>query len=130
MHNAGGSESIRRSMGDVGKFARCDEPGREVLAIETHAANVVSVRSAAGSDRSSTGMPTCTSDRESLACAELLAPAANRLIANRHATLEQQLFDVAQAELKANVPAHRMADDHLRELVAVIKRFRFRHRIM
>ncbi len=31
--------------------------------------------------------------------AELLAPAANRLVADRHAALEQQLFDVAQAEL-------------------------------
>ncbi len=42
--------------------------------------------------------------------AELLAPAANRLVADRHTALEQQLFDVAQAELKAKVPAHRMAD--------------------
>jgi hypothetical protein len=61
--------------------------------------------------------------------AELLAPAANRLVADRHPALEQQLFNVAQTELEP-VPPHRITDGRRREPVAVIKRFRFRHRIM
>jgi len=62
--------------------------------------------------------------------AELLAPAANRLVADRHAALEEQLLDVTQTPVEPIVPPHRMADDRRREPVAVIKRFRFRHPIM
>ncbi|KVV21053.1 hypothetical protein WK79_18630 [Burkholderia ubonensis] len=61
------------------------------------------------------------------ACAELVAPAANRLVANHHAALEQQFFDIAQAELEPEVSTHRVADDRRREPMAVIKRFRFLH---
>ncbi|AKK24621.1 hypothetical protein MB84_27660 (plasmid) [Pandoraea oxalativorans] len=53
--------------------------------------------------------------------AKLVAPAADRLVADYHPTLEQQRFDVAQAELKSEVPTHGMADDRRRESVAVIK---------
>src|SRR5258706_13346930 len=76
--------------------------------------------------------PACRSpfSPDAQARAEFLAPAANRLVADRHSTLEQQLFDLAQAELEPEVPTHRMANDRRREPVAVIKRFRFRHRIM
>jgi hypothetical protein len=35
--------------------------------------------------------------------AKLVAPAADRLVADDHAALEQQLFDVAQAELEPEV---------------------------
>ena len=62
--------------------------------------------------------------------AELLAPVANRLRADRHSAHEQQLLDVAQAEPEPEVPTHGMTDDRRREPVAVIKRFRSRHRIM
>lgn len=61
------------------------------------------------------------------ACTELLAPAANRLVADRHAALEQQFFDVAQTELEPEVPTHRVADDRRRKPMAVIKRFCFLH---
>jgi hypothetical protein len=43
--------------------------------------------------------------------------------------LEQQLFDVAQAQLEPKIPAHRATDNDRREAVAMIKRFRFLHRI-
>ncbi|WP_316157799.1 hypothetical protein [Cupriavidus sp. BIC8F] len=33
---------------------------------------------------------------------------------------EQQFFDIAQAQLKAKVPAYRLADDRRREPMAVI----------
>jgi hypothetical protein len=46
--------------------------------------------------------------------AELLAPAADRLVADHHSALEQQLFDISQAELEPEVPAHHMADDRRR----------------
>ena len=62
--------------------------------------------------------------------AELLAPAAIRLVADRHSALEQQLLNVAQAELQPEVLTQGMNDDRRREPVAVIKRFRSRHRIM
>jgi hypothetical protein len=61
--------------------------------------------------------------------AKLLAPSANGLVADRYSALEQQLFDVAQAELEPKVPTHSMADDRCRKPVAVTKRFRFCHRV-
>jgi hypothetical protein len=45
-----------------------------------------------------------------------------------HAALEEQLFDVAQAQLEAEIPTHCATDDAGRKTVAVIKRFRFLHR--
>jgi hypothetical protein len=62
------------------------------------------------------------------ACAELVAPAANRFVADIHATLEQQLPDVAQAQLEPEVAAYRVTHDRSREAMTVIKRFRFLHR--
>ncbi|AKM33484.1 hypothetical protein AB870_25225 (plasmid) [Pandoraea faecigallinarum] len=68
-----------------------------------------------------TGLAACRFDPMSKARAKLVAPAADRLVADYHPTLKQQLFDVAQAELKSEVPTHRMADDRRRESVAVIE---------
>jgi hypothetical protein len=67
---------------------------------------------------------------EETLCGSLIAPAADRHVAYDHAALEQQLFDVEQAELEPHVPKHRVADDRRREPVAVIERCRFRHRAM
>ncbi|MFB9123788.1 hypothetical protein ACFFYR_11370 [Paraburkholderia dipogonis] len=49
-------------------------------------------------------------------------------MADSHAALEQQLFNVAQAQLKTEEPAHCLADNCRRKAVAVIDRFRFFHR--
>jgi hypothetical protein len=43
---------------------------------------------------------------------ELLAPAVNRLIADRHVALEEQLLDGAQAAFEPEIPTQRMDDDH------------------
>src|SRR6218665_3773803 len=59
--------------------------------------------------------------------AELVAPATDRLVAEDHAALEHQLFDVTQAQLKPEVPAHRLADHHPRDPMAVIRRLRLCH---
>ncbi|MGF6415769.1 hypothetical protein [Paraburkholderia sp. 35.1] len=48
-------------------------------------------------------------------------------MADDHATLEQQLLDIAQAELEPEIPAYRVTDDSRREPVTVIQRFRFLH---
>jgi hypothetical protein len=50
--------------------------------------------------------------------------ARNGVVTFTHATLEQQFFDVAQAELEAKVPANGVADDRRRESMSVIERFR------
>jgi len=44
--------------------------------------------------------------------AELVAPAPDRLVADDHAALEQKLLDVSHAQLKSELPAHRLADCH------------------
>jgi hypothetical protein len=45
-------------------------------------------------------------------------------VADDNAAVEQQLFDVAQAQLKVEKPAHGATDDRCREEVAVIQRLR------
>ncbi|TDY16848.1 hypothetical protein B0G81_7972 [Paraburkholderia sp. BL6665CI2N2] len=45
-----------------------------------------------------------------------------------HAAFEQQLLNVAQAQLKAEMPTHRATDDCSRKAVTVIEGFRFHHR--
>ncbi|MBU9385515.1 hypothetical protein KTE93_36385 [Burkholderia gladioli] len=44
-------------------------------------------------------------------------------MADDHATLEQQLLDVAQAELEPEIPANRVADDRRREPMTAIQQF-------
>ena len=60
--------------------------------------------------------------------AKLIAPASDRLAGHNHAALEEQLLNVAQAQLEAEVPAHGATDDAGWETVTVIARFRFLHR--
>ena len=64
----------------------------------------------------------------SKALAELVTPASDRLVGHDHPTLEEQLLDVAQARLKAEIPAYSATDDFSRETMTVIQRFRFLHR--
>src|ERR1700731_4867366 len=64
----------------------------------------------------------------SKAGAELIAPASDCLVRHDHAALEEQLFDVAQAQLEAEVPAHCATDNTRRKTVTVIQRFGFLHR--
>jgi hypothetical protein len=59
------------------------------------------------------------------ALAKLVAPASDRPICRGHTALEKQFFDVAQAQLEAEVPAHGATDEAGWEAVTVIKRFRF-----
>jgi hypothetical protein len=59
---------------------------------------------------------------------EFVAPAPDRLVRHDHAALEEQLFDVAQAQLEAEVPAHCATDNAGWETVTMIERFRFLHR--
>jgi hypothetical protein len=63
----------------------------------------------------------------SKALTKLVAPSSDRLVCHDDATLEEQFFDVAQAQLKAEVPAHSATDHPGRETVTVIERFRFLH---
>ncbi len=60
--------------------------------------------------------------------AELVAPAPDRFITDNDAALEHQLFNVTQAQLKPEVPAHGAADDRGRKAVTVIERFCILHR--
>jgi hypothetical protein len=55
----------------------------------------------------------CTAPTQScgVARAELRAPGPHSLVRDHHATLGQQLLDVAQAQTEADVQPHRMADD-------------------
>ena len=62
--------------------------------------------------------------------AELVAPAADRLVRDHDAPLEQQFFDVAQAQAEPEIPANRAADDHGVEAVSMVKRFRLLHRFI
>jgi hypothetical protein len=59
--------------------------------------------------------------------AELVAPAADRLLRDCDTPLEQQFLDVPQAQAEPKISPNRAADDDGREAVAVIKRFRFLH---
>jgi hypothetical protein len=44
-----------------------------------------------------------------------------------HTALEEQLLDVAQTQLKEEIPAHSATDDLGWETMTVIERFRFLH---
>ncbi len=55
---------------------------------------------------------------------KLFAPAANRFVADHDAAHEQQFFDVAQAELEAEVPAHGLADNGCSKPVPTVERCR------
>jgi hypothetical protein len=59
--------------------------------------------------------------------AKLIAPASDRLVCHGHTALEKQFLNVAQAQLKAEIPAHSATDDLGWETVTVIGRFRFLH---
>jgi hypothetical protein len=60
-------------------------------------------------------------------CAEFIAPAAHGFVTHHDATLEQQLFNVAQAQLKSKVPTNDTTDHHRWEAMPVIERFRLFH---
>jgi hypothetical protein len=59
--------------------------------------------------------------------AKFIAPAANGFVTHHDAALEEQLFNVAQAQLKPEIPANGTTDHHRREAMAVIERFRLFH---
>jgi|HubBroStandDraft_2_1064218.scaffolds.fasta_scaffold2952383_1 hypothetical protein len=52
--------------------------------------------------------------------AEFVRPPPDRFMADDHASLEQQLLQVAKAELKAEIPSNGVADDRRLEPVAAI----------
>lgn len=62
--------------------------------------------------------------------AEFVRSPTDRFVADGHAALEQRLPDVAKAELKAGMPAHREVDDRRRKPVITIQRFRFLHHVI
>jgi hypothetical protein len=59
---------------------------------------------------------------------EFVAPASDRLVRHHHPALEEQLFYVARAQLKAKIPTHGATDDFGRKTMTVVERFRFLHR--
>jgi hypothetical protein len=64
----------------------------------------------------------------SKALTKLVTPAPDGLVCHDYAALKKQFLDVAQAQLKAEIPPNSAAYDTSWETVAVIKRFRFLHR--
>jgi hypothetical protein len=62
-------------------------------------------------------------------CAEFVAPAPDFFITDDYASLEQQRFNVAQAQSKPEIPANRATDDGARKSMAMIQRRRCLHRI-
>jgi len=60
--------------------------------------------------------------------AELLAAASDSLVADDYASLERAFSDVAQAQLKPEIPTSRATDDDRGEAVTVVKRFCILHR--
>jgi hypothetical protein len=54
-------------------------------------------------------------------------PHQRRFVTHHDATLEQQLFNVAQAQLKSKVPTNGTTDHHRWEAMPVIERFRLFH---
>src|SRR5579864_7983279 len=58
---------------------------------------------------------------------ELIAPASDRFVADDNPALEQQFFDITQAELKPEIPAYRATDDRRRKAMTVVKRFCILH---
>jgi hypothetical protein len=73
------------------------------------------------------GLTTRSLDAMREARAKLIAPTPDRLITDDHPTLEQQLFNVAQTQLKPEVPPNSAADDRRGKPMTVIKRFRILH---
>src|SRR5260370_32445895 len=59
-------------------------------------------------------------DPVSEALAQLIAPASDCLVCHGHTALEEQFLDVAQAQLKVEVPAHGATDDAGWKTVPVI----------
>ena len=59
--------------------------------------------------------------------AKFIAPAAHCFVTHYGATLEQQFFNVAQAQLKPEIPVNGKTDHQRREAMAVIERFRLFH---
>jgi hypothetical protein len=55
------------------------------------------------------------------------APASDRFVADDNPALEQQFFDITQAELKPEISAYRATDDRRRKAMAVVKRFCILH---
>jgi hypothetical protein len=66
-------------------------------------------------------------DPVSEALAKLIAPASDCLVCHGYTALEEQFLDVAQAQLKAEIPTHSATDDLGWETVTVIERFGFLH---
>jgi hypothetical protein len=61
----------------------------------------------------------------------LIAPASDRFVTDDNPALEQQFFDITQAALQPEIPAHRAPDDGCRKAVTTMKRFRvLRHAIL
>jgi len=52
---------------------------------------------------------------------ELVAPATELLLGDHDTTLEQQLFDVAQAQAEPEIPPNRATDDDRKKAMAVVK---------
>jgi hypothetical protein len=58
---------------------------------------------------------------------KLIAPASDRFVTDDNPALEQQFFDITQAALKPEIPAHRATDDRRRKAVTMVKRFCILH---
>ena len=58
---------------------------------------------------------------------ELIAPASDRFVADDNPALEQQFFDITQAEPKPEIPAYGATDDYRRRAMAVVTQFRILH---
>ena len=58
---------------------------------------------------------------------KLIAPASDRFVAVDNPALEQQFFDITQAELKPEIPPHSATDDRRRKAMTVVKRFCIHH---
>jgi hypothetical protein len=54
---------------------------------------------------------------------KFVAPAANGFVTHRGATVQEQLFNVAQAQLKPEIPANGATDHHRWKAMAMIERF-------
>ena len=52
--------------------------------------------------------------------AELVAPPADRLVTHHDAALQQHFFDIAQAKLETELPAHRALNDGSGKPVAMV----------
>jgi hypothetical protein len=66
----------------------------------------------------------------SKALAKFIAPTPDRLVSHDYTAFKEQLLNVAQAQLEAEVPTHGATDNFSWESVTVIQRFRFRHHVI